>query len=99
MTMWIASYVVHVKNTIMRIDVYVGSVTKKKISQSTYPKDGIMVLGNVSAWHVQAARNAPPATVRDTTAALPKKSGKRMTETGYVWNVHPKNAQVIAKSC
>ena len=32
-----------------------GSVTKKKISQSTYPKDGIMARGNASAWSAQAA--------------------------------------------
>ena len=51
--MWIASSGVHVNNSAIKLShVYVGSVTKKKISQSTYPKDGIMVLGNVSAWNV-----------------------------------------------
>ena len=43
-----------------------------------------MALGNAFAWHVQAARNVPHAIMLGTTAALPKKNGKRTTKKGYV---------------
>ena len=77
--------------------MYVGSVTKKRISQNTCPKDRTKARGNASAWSAQAARNAPLATVRDITVALQNKSGKAVTKTEYVWNARLRNAQAIAK--
>ena len=100
LTMWIASYVVHVNNSKVKPNhVCVGSVTKQNLSPSSYPKGGTMVLGNEFAWPAQVARSVPHATTRDTTAALPKTNGKRVTRKGYVWNVRQRNVQVIAKSC
>ena len=98
--MWIASYVVHVNNNIVKNNrVCVGNVTKQNMSQSLCPKGGIMVLGDASAWSAQAARNVPHAIMLGTTAALPKKNGKRVTKKGYVWNARLRNVQAIAKSC